>query len=158
MPGGRPPKPIEQKRLLGNPGKRALPEPLTILPASTLVPTAPRGLKKPGKDAWRRLWTAGRAWLSPDGDLGVLTRLAQAYDEREELRAIIDKDGRFATGSMGQLTSHPAVDQLRALEAQMTRWEALCGFTPSDRSKLGYAEVKRVSRLEEFLARRRGEA
>jgi len=30
-----------------------------------------------------------------------------------------------------------------------------CGFAPAARSKLGYAEVRRVSRLDELMASRR---
>lgn len=36
MGAGRPPKPTEQKRRLGNPGKRPLPAPITVLPPANL--------------------------------------------------------------------------------------------------------------------------
>lgn len=155
MPGGRPPKPVEQKRLAGNPGRRPLPEPLIALPVpANTIPKTPRGLKSPGRSVWKRLWSVGRAWLSDTTDYDLVLRLAQAHDERDELRRVIDKDGYFATGSQGQTVSHPAVAQIRALEQLMTRYEGLCGFTPSDRSRLGLAEVTRVSKLDEFLSRR----
>lgn len=157
MPGP-PPQPIERKRLLGNPGKQALSERIIALPAATVAPKAPRSLGKEGREAWKRLWGVGRSWLQPESDFGLMLRLCEAWDERAILKRLIEDEGRVATGSMGQPVTHPAVDQLRSLDNQITRYEALCGFTPADRSRLGLAEVKRVSRLEEFLARRQRDA
>lgn len=177
MPGPPPADPARARRL-GNPGKRrlppppALPDPLApglppspLLPASRArsragapavpIPPVPRGLAAAGRAAWRRLWRVGHAWLSWDADLALLTRLCEGYDERATLQAEIAASGRTTTGSQGQLVSHPAVTQLRALEALLTRWEALCGFTPADRSRLGLSEVQRVSQLEAFLGRER---
>lgn len=126
-----------------------------MLPSSGHPPSAPQGLKRPGKAAWQRYWTLGAAWLNPTTDLEILTRLCQGYDEREALRKIIRAEGHMTAGSMGQKVAHPAVAMLRQLESQLTRWESLCGFTPSDRSRLGMAEVQRVSKLDQFLAGRR---
>jgi P27 family predicted phage terminase small subunit len=154
MPMGRPPKPVEQKRLAGNPGKRPLPEPVVVIPSAELaVPAYPRGLRKVGKEAWDRLWRVGGAWLSPATDWDIMVRLCQAHDEREELRRAVRKHGHSATGGNGQEVAHPAVLQLRTLEGLITRWESLCGFTPSDRSRLGLVEVQRLSKLDEFLQR-----
>lgn len=158
MQPGPKPKPPELKRLLGNPGRRPLPVPPEVVSGAVLagpVPPYPPGLKKAGKTAWERLWRAGSRWLSQDSDVGLLVRLAEAWDEREELRRIIRREGRFARGSMGQTVTHPAVEQVRALETLITRYESLCGFTPSDRGRLGLTEIKAKSKLEEFLARRR---
>lgn len=83
-----------------------------------------------------------------------MVRLCEAIDEREVLKEEIKIHGRYSKGSMGQVVTHPAVDQLRTLEALITRWESLCGFTPSDRSRLGMAEVKRMSQLDELRAKR----
>ena len=155
MPGP-PPKPTEVKRRTGNPGHRPLPTPMAVLPAARLgVPRAPSTLKKDGKAAWRRLWGVGHAWLSPATDWDIMVRLCEAHDERAHLKDMIRQTGHFTRGSAGQHTSSPAVLQLRTLESLMTRWESLCGFTPSDRSRLGLAEVKAVSKIEELMARRR---
>lgn len=151
---GPPPQPAERKRLLGNPGKRALAEPQLILPAIAEIPEPPSQLAEVGSDAWRRLWGVGQAWLSPITDLAIITRLCEAYDEREQLRRDIAANGHYTTGSMGQPTLHPAVSALRQLEQLMTRYESLCGFTPADRSRIGMAEVQRVSRLDQLIAKR----
>lgn len=155
-----PRKPVEQKRLTGrSPGRdaggRALPEPVVTLAASATVPVAPGSLGDAGRRAWDRLWTAGQAWLSLSTDADVLTRLCEAHDERDAIRDQIAQDGLMVLGSQGQSRPHPLLSHVRALEAQMTRWEIECGFTPAARSKLGYAEVKRVSKMDELLERRR---
>jgi hypothetical protein len=43
---------------------------------------------------------------------------------------------------------------LRDLERQLVANLSLLGFTPTDRSRLGVAEVKRVSKIEELRARK----
>src|SRR4051794_27810525 len=93
MAMGRPPKPTEQKRMLGNPGKRALPERQSQLATSVSAPAMPPGLKKHGKKSWQRYWTVGSPWLNPTTDVAIVTRLCQAYDEREELRSLVRKLG-----------------------------------------------------------------
>ena len=158
MPGGRPPTPTERKRRTGNPGKRALPEPVVQLAAVASIPAPPATLGDKGVQVWDRLWTAGQAWLSPATDLDLLTRLCEAHDEREALRDAIADEGYMVTGSMGQRRANPLLSELRSLESQMTKYESLCGFTPTDRARLGYAEVKRASKLDELLARRQDRA
>jgi len=71
------------------------------------------------------------------------------------MREQIATDGFTTEGYNGQPRPHPLLAHVRALEAQMTRWEIECGFTPAARSKLGYAEVKRVSKMDELIQRRR---
>lgn len=150
---GRPAKPAELKKRIGTARPDRERKPLSILPGIAEIPKAPTGLKRRGREAWKRYWSLGPAWLSTTTDLNILTRLCQAYDEREDLREIVSREGYTTRGSMGQLVAHPAVGMLRAIEGQITRWESLCGFTPSDRSRLGMAEVQRVSKLDQFLSR-----
>lgn len=167
MAMGRPPKPTEQKRRLGNPGKRALPAPITTLPGVVEIPKPPASLRRHGKAAWQRYWGLGAAWLSPTTDVEVLTRLCQAYDEREQLRASVRKYGHVVAKVLDEedladgggpvrvydMKANPAVGQLRKLEELITRYEGLCGFNPSDRSRLGLAEVKKASALDQLMAR-----
>lgn len=158
MPAGRPPTPTERKRRTGNPGKRPLPEPVVQLAAVAHIPPPPATLGDTGRSVWDRLWTAGQAWLSPTTDLDLLTRLCEAHEEREAIRDAIAEEGYMVTGSMGQRRANPLLSELRSLESQMTKYESLCGFTPTDRARLGYAEVKRASKLDELIARRQARA
>ena len=161
MLAGRPPKPIETKTRIGNPGQRGQPiQSIRLLPV-TDVPTPPKELQRVGKASWehyfRTTTTPKGSWIRPS-DYPLLTRLCEAHDERAALKKIIAKEGRFTGGSMGQTVTHPAVEQLRALEQQMTRWESLLGLTPVDRSRLGLmilAAEAEGSKLDAFLSRGR---
>jgi hypothetical protein len=143
---GRPPKPIEQKRLTGNPGKRALPQEgsLVLLPSMYEIPNPPRPLvSKAANDLWERTWSMGQTWLSPSTDIELLLMTCEMIDERWNLRIKVLQDNR------------PEERRgLRELDKQIVNNLSLLGFTPTDRSRLGVAEVKRVSKLEELRAKR----
>ena len=142
---GRPPKPLEQKRLLGNPGKRALPKPesLQILPRAVELPEPSRPLGKPGRDLWDRVWQSGIAWISPDTDAEILLMTCELVDERWNLRArVLKSEDSRERRNLNQLT--------KLLQENLS----LLGFTPADRTRLGVAEVKAASKLEELMARR----
>lgn len=145
-------------------------EQLTVSPLGALgaPPPRPSGLKRHGKRAWDAYWQLGETWLNPTTDAAILTRLCQAYDEREQLRAEVKRYGHLVAQVVEEddvddgperrvrrlysLKINPAVAALRKLEELITRWEGLCGFTPSDRSRLGLAQMKARSALDEFLA------
>jgi hypothetical protein len=138
-PRGRPPKPIEQKRLIGNPGKRPLPETsnLILLPAVNEVPQPTRKLFEYGQELWDRVWTMGHTWLSYSTDLDLLLIVCEQLDERAKLRTLVWNNGRTDERKA-----------LRQLEKQIVENLSLLGFTPTDRSRLGIAEVKKLSKLE----------
>jgi hypothetical protein len=139
-PMGRPPKPIEQKRALGNPGKRPLPQEgsLVLLPSMYEVPEPPRPLvTDAAKALWNRTWTMGQTWLSPQTDIELLLMTCEMVDERWNLRIKVLQDNRPEERK-----------GLRDLERQLVANLSLLGFTPTDRSRLGVAEVKKISKLE----------
>jgi hypothetical protein len=142
---GRPPKPIEQKRLIGNPGRRPLPDENTVmlLPAADKTPEPSRPLGKPGRELWNRIWEAGVNWISPNTDSEILLMTCEMVDERWALRAkVLREEDSKSRRHLHQLTKM-IVENL-----------SLLGFTPADRSRLGVAEVKAKSKLEELMARR----
>ncbi len=142
---GRPPKPIEQKRLIGNPGRRPLPDENTVLllPAADETPEPSRPLGKPGRELWDRIWEAGVNWISPNTDSEILLMTCEMVDERWALRAkVLREEDSKSRRHLHQLTKM-IVENL-----------SLLGFTPADRSRLGVAEVKAKSKLEELMARR----
>ena len=153
MPGP-PPIPTERKRARGNPGHQKLPNAPVQLAATARIPSPPDTLGKNGIEAWNRLWTAGQAWVSPKTDVAVMTRLCEGYDLRAAMAEQLEEDGFMVPGSVGQLRVHPILDKLLALDAQITKYEGLCGFTPADRARMGVAEVKRATAVEDFLAKR----
>ena len=145
MPAGRPPKPLEQKRLLGNPGKRALPDSnkLVILPMADKRPEPSRPLLKYGQELWDRVWETGQNWISPNTDTELLLMTCELIDERWNLRVKVmsTDDPRLRRG-------------LRELDRLIISNLSLLGFTPTDRTRLGVAEVKAISKLEELQARK----
>ena len=139
-PMGRPPKPIEQKRALGNPGRRPLPQEgsLVLLPSMYEVPEPPRPLiTQAARDIWERTWSMGQTWLSPQTDIELLLMTCEMVDERWNLRIKVLQDNRPEERK-----------GLRDLERQLIANLSLLGFTPTDRSRLGVAEVKKISKLE----------
>jgi P27 family predicted phage terminase small subunit len=82
--------------------------------------------------------------------------LCEAHDEHEEVRRLLSTGEvpRFYTTANGQVVTHPLVTQLGNLRTQMTAWLAAIGFSPSDRSRLGLAEVRVRDELDELEKRR----
>lgn len=141
----------EVHRRRGNPGRRPLPSQSTASArGDTRTPTAPKGLGKPGRAYWKKVWAAAD-WLSMKVDTDIIFRLCALQDERAEHEATLAKDGRFIEGSRGQTRVHPAQVQLRELERSELAYLRLCGLTPSDRQRMGHAVPEAVvSRLEQW--------
>lgn len=128
MPAGRPPRPIEQKRRLGNPGKRPLPA-AGVLAA---VPAADASvLDLPAREAVERVVEEGY-WLAAS-DAPTVALLREAVEDYQRLRS---------AGS--------APREIREARAEVERLAGLCGFNPRERSRLGLAEVKAASKLEQL--------
>jgi phage terminase small subunit len=143
---GRPPKPIEQLKRQGTyrPDRHgsAL-EVVTVLPMAPGTPDAPTELGDAGRELWSRAWGAAITWLSPDSDMAEVVEACQLADDlavaRRRYRATTDP----ADGRMVATLSKSLTEALSAL-----------GFTPVARSRLGVAEVKRVSALENLISQR----
>jgi P27 family predicted phage terminase small subunit len=158
-PNGRPAKPMEQQRALGNPGHRKLPDaplPGEGLESVSSIPVTPADLTDEGQALWAHTWEAGRQWLSPEADYQVVWLLCQAHQE------IVTMLGEFADGSAtrtyissnGSIVSHPYIAQIKDLRVQMTSWLAALGFSPADRARLGLAEVRVRDELDDLTRRR----
>jgi hypothetical protein len=143
---GRPPKPVEQKRLTGNPGKRKLPDlnEVALIPAAETIPEPPRPLMKYGREVWDNVWALGVNWISPNTDIELLLMTCEMIDERWNLRVKVMQtdDAKMRRG-------------LRELDRLIIGNLSLLGFTPADRTRLGWAEVKTQSKLEQLLALRK---
>lgn len=134
--------PVEKKRQLGNPGKRALPgEDAIVLYAGRIE--APEDLGVAGSALWSRVFDEGEIWISPRLDVTLLERVCRALDRVVTLERMFESD----PSDRKVLMSINETDKL------IMSGLGLLGFTPSDRAKLGLAEVKRQSKLDELMAR-----
>jgi len=144
MPAGRPTKPTEVKRKLGNPGGRPLPdsEMVQYLPAAISVPEPARPLLNSGREFWDKVWGAGLSWVSPNTDAELLLMTCELVDERADLRIKVMQNGDWRERRA-----------LREIDSRIISNLSLLGFTPADRSRLGVAEVKAISKMEALKRR-----
>jgi hypothetical protein len=130
--------------MLGNPGKRAMPSDggtITLF-AGSREPLAPLG--EAGQALWDSVFSEGELWVSPRTDVAWLQVVCELLDRREVLKAewLVDP------------TNRPVNMSLLETEKMIQSGLGLLGFTPADRSRLGVAEVKAKSKLEELMERR----
>jgi len=144
LPAGRPAKPTEIKRKLGNPGRRPLPDSSVVqyLEPIVSVPDPARPLLKYGKEFWDKVWGSGLSWISANTDAEILLMTCELVDERWNLRVRVMQSNDWRERRA-----------LRELDDRIIRNLSLLGFTPADRSKLGVAEVKAISKMEQLKRR-----
>jgi len=151
---GRPPKPNEQKRRLGNPGHRDLPEPSEVAALAPLDDDVPAHLGEAGRELWQGVTTAAKAWLAPSDALTLLL-LCELYDRRATFVAALNEHGPLILRPAdGHMVANPAAQMLATVEKQITELAAALGLTPADRTRMGLAEVKAKNAVEDFLAKR----
>jgi len=139
-----PPKPLEQKRKIGNPGKRGLPksEDLIQIEGGYIQPFRP--LEYAGQQLWDSVFKHGELWISQRTDVHLLLMTCEQLDRRETLRsALVEKP-----------EDRPLIMSLNETEKLIASNLGQLGFTPAERTRLGLAEVKRQSKLEELRAKR----
>jgi P27 family predicted phage terminase small subunit len=120
------------------------------------APAPPEGLGQAGRGLWELVWRDGSGWLSR-ADVPLVSLLCEAADERERWLALVANEGPTFTTEKGYVGIHPAVSQVRALGREMMTMLGLLGFTPSDRARLGLAEVRRMTHLSDLVERRRAD-
>lgn len=157
-PNGRPAKPVEAQRALGNPGHRSMPAaplPGDGIQSNGSVPAMPQ-LGLAGTALWMHVWDAGRQWLAPEADRTIVTLLCQAQDELETIRLALatGEVERTYVSTNGTIVSHPYIAQIKDLRVQMTSWLSALGFSPADRARLGLAEVRVRDELDDLVRRR----
>lgn len=135
---GRPPKPAEQKRRTGNPGGRALPAvaSLAVVPAMDAAPELDAAATVAA------VLAEGVHWIAQT-DAPSVVMLKELLEERVMLR--------------DQVMSLPFCKDrskaLRDLDKAVSERLSALGFDPAARSRLGLAEVRAKSKLEELRER-----
>ena len=148
------PTPIERKRALGNPGKRALPD-LAETYALEPIHAPPETLEEPGKALWSKMVGAA-PWLA-ESDRPLMTMLCQKEDRRVRMLEQLDREDLvLASPRTGTAYGNPLVGMLSTLETDMVKILAQLAMSPAERTRLGLAEVKAKSTLERLRQQREG--
>lgn len=136
-----PPKPLELKKQLGNPGKRAMPKPLEYVEGGYVAPQRP--LEFAGKQLWDSAMTTGANWIARNTDTQLLLLTCEQMDRRNDLISKIEETSEWRL-----------YRALHDLEKMIASNLGMLGFTPADRTRMGVAEVKVASKLEELMAKK----
>lgn len=137
--------PLELKRLRGNPGHQKLPDirttqALTSAQDIDMTNHVPAQLRTAaGKALWAYAWSAGAVWISPQTDVAAVTMLCEITDFAQIMRAKFIETGEICYSREYIAATDKQISLLREL-----------GLTPAARTKLGVAEVKSKSRLEQL--------
>lgn len=146
--GGPAPTPLERKRQRGNPGKRSIPNRDATISLQPLdASDTPDGLGDKGREFWLKSVEVAGGWVSRS-DAKLLELAAEALDRRQHILGILDTEGWTIVTDKGYPYKHPLAGVLVDLEKQISQWLAQLGFNPTDRSRLGVAEVKPKGTLE----------
>jgi hypothetical protein len=116
---------------------------VTILPMAEIKPEAPAMLGEDGKLFWNRIWDNAITWLSPVSDLSAIENAAKLADAVTAARTKYMATLESADGRAYVQINKAFTDSLASL-----------GFDPVSRSRLGVAEVKRVSAIDQLLEKR----
>lgn len=136
-----PGKPMEQKRLIGS---RSYKEPIgEIYPITNDKPEPLNRLEESGLHLWNSTWDLGESWLSDRTDIFLLQMTCEQLDERDQLRLYVIEN----------IDAWHERAALRQLERDIASNLSMLGFTPTDRSKLGFTLAKTKSKLQELLER-----
>ena len=140
---------------MGNPGHRKLPATVVALEPA-VMPTIPR-VPTAGDELTEALWGLAGGWIAKTDALFLIPLVRDGWNRRTMLLEFLSEAGWSyeSTGPLGnRLFSRPEAVELRNLEKQLTTWLSLLGLSPTDRSRLGVAEVKARTKLEELEERR----
>ena len=153
-------QPAEVQRAKGNTAKKkARPAPtpeIALDVVSASAPVAPDWCDDYGVAVWDAIWVAGRRHLSEKHDVLLISLLVERLQDRRVIRGWLGDhpENRWYVTANGQVVTHPAVKQIDQIDAQVTGWLSMLGFSPSDRARLGLAEIRVANELDEFRRRK----
>lgn len=138
-----PPVPVELKRRLGNPSHRPLPDKNNVLELQTGKEEPLRPLGPAGRRLWDDIFARGELWVSGRTDTQLTQMVCEQIDRRELLRKQLEEQPH-------ERARHMSINEVEKLIASNL---GLLGFTPTDRSRLGVAEVRKNSKIAELKRR-----
>lgn len=153
MVAGRPPVPAERKRKLGNPGQRPLAAVADVASVQRVGVAVPGHLGEAGGLMWQRV-TSAAVWLA-ESDKPTLELLCEKVDRREDFKLRLSREEPVLYTDKGYAYAHPLVGMLSTIETEIAKLFSAIGLTPTDRTRMGLAEVKARNAFEEMMAKRR---
>jgi hypothetical protein len=116
-----------------------MPKPLEYVDGGYTNPVRP--LEFAGQQLWDSAMTTGQNWIARNSDTQLLLLVCEQMDRRTNLISQIEETQEWRL-----------YRALHDLEKMISTNLSLLGFTPSDRTRLGLAEVKAASKLEQLMA------
>lgn len=154
MTRGRKPKPTEQKKLAGNPGKRKInekePKPEVV------IPPAPDHLDGPALDEWHRVTAElQKLRMITAMDRAPLVALCQAWGDYIKACEEIEKEGEVLFSDKGNAYLNPWTGIKTSAMDRILRISAEFGMTPSARSRLKVEMPTEDDDMKKILTRKR---
>lgn len=141
MARGRPPKPTEQKRREGNPGKRKLPD--NVIVGRRGAPTPRRGMSAKTRKVWDELVAVIEPSVLDQADAVALEALAGWVVAMRDAQRVVHSAGKNGgltiTQPSGRQARSPMVDVLDTATKNVRQLAEQFGLTPSARARLGGA-------------------
>jgi hypothetical protein len=138
-----PNKPLELKRKLGNPGRQKLPDINSTITLTAGYVEPHQNLGVAGRLLWERVFSLGQTWISPRSDVELLLITCKQLDRQLLFEEQVSK----------RPEDFHASRQLLELENAIVRNLGLLGLSVDSRSRLGLAEIKAESKLEQLKRR-----
>jgi len=110
-------------------------------------------LTKAQQTKWTEIRTLA-PWIAVT-DEPLLTSLVEKMTRQKELAAEMKKSKFVLYTDKGYAYANPLFGMLSTIETEIFKLLCQLGLTPVDRSKMGVAEVKARTKLEELLSQKR---
>lgn len=154
MTRGRKPKPTEQKKLEGNPGKRGLnnqePKP------ETKIPPCPSHLKGEARKEWDRVTKELLALnIISEIDRASLVAYCTAWGMYVKACGKLEKQSEVMISDEGGMYQNPWVAIRNKAMEQILKFSAEYGMTPSSRARLKVETPTEGDELEKMLMTQR---
>ena len=146
-------KPNEIKRRNGNPGKQKLPDLNKVIALPRFAAEPPAHLTETGITLWREILNLAPWIANTDGT--ILLELCEKMELKKQIQDQLKPENFILFTDKGYAYQNPLFGMLSTVQGDIVKNLSLLGLTPSDRSKLGVAEVKARGKLEELLQHKR---
>ncbi len=146
---GRKPKPVDQKKLEGNPGKRKLNqgEPR----GAPGGPTCPESIVDEERSIWFRVVGVLPSYRASASDEFAIEVFASAVAQYRRAKGLVKEQGDLIVGAGGAPIKNPAHTVLRDAVSTIDKFGAKLGLSPADRARLMNGESESEDELSEFL-------